>query len=358
VQPIFIVSGATGAITGPGGKALSCEVIDQEEGQSDELNLVLDDRELLPILANGTQLSVSMGYRETGALFMGTFTVEETTVLGWPRTMVIKATAADMNKKLKEGRSQDYHNKTVGDIVGEIASRHGLAAAVTGKVASFKYTHIAQTSESDLHFMRRLAEKHDAIGKITNGRLVFSKKGEGVSASGLPLGGAVARYPDNVKAYHATFKGRPAHQSSTTGWWDKDLGERIEEEGMGSSVSPVQGGKEAVFKVLKMQADGKQEAQETAQSRADQLARDEGELNIVLLGEPGILAGSPLQVVNVRPDVDGTWRTKKVTHFIDTNGYETIIDAELGGSGGGGGGDGMLSQPLPSGGYPGGGIGD
>jgi phage protein D len=357
---MFVVTGATGAITGPSSKALSCEVVDQEGSESDELTLVLDDRELLPIPANGAQLSVSMGYRETGVMFMGTFVVEETTVLGWPRTMVIKAKAADMNKKLKEGRSQDYHNKTVGDIIGEVAGRHGLAPAVTGKVASFMYTHIAQTSESDLHFMRRLAEKHDAIGKITNGKLVFVKKGEGQSGSGLPLGGATARYPDNVKAYHATFKGRPAHQSATTGWWDKDLGERIEENKTGQSLSPVQGGKEAVFKILKMQADGQKEAQEMAQSRADQLARDEGELNIILIGEPGILAESPLQVVNVRPDVDGTWRIKKVTHFIDTSGYETIVDAELGGSGGGGGAGGgdLLSQPLGEGGYPTGGIGD
>lgn len=90
--------------------------------------------------------------------------------------MTISARAADLQDKWKEGRSQDYHDKTLGDVVGEIAKRQGLTAKVSPDLANLPYTYLGQTEESDLHFLTRLATKHDATAKPTNGVLVFAKK--------------------------------------------------------------------------------------------------------------------------------------------------------------------------------------
>jgi phage protein D len=263
-----------------------------------------------------------MGYRETGLMPMGLFTVDEVEVSGWPQTMVVKARAADMGQEFKQGRTQDYHNKTVSQIVGEIAQRQGLAPLVKGPVASFMYKYLSQTQESDLHFLTRLAAKHDAVGKPAMGKLLFVKKGLGLGGS------ASARFPDNVKAYSATFKDRPVHGETDGGWWDGTMGERKEEKGTGG------GGGGVIHKLLPMFPDGIKEAQEAAQSRSDKLAREEGELEIVIIGDPSVMAETMLTVSGVRSGVDGTWRIKQVTHTIDNNGFETVIQAELPGGGG------------------------
>jgi phage protein D len=324
---MFVVSGVTGAIVGPGGRALALEVVDEEGRLSDTMTVVVDDRDgEVAMPARGQQLSVSMGYRETGVVFMGTYIVDEVTLAGWPQQMEVTAHAVDMQGTMKQGRTQDYQHKSVNQIVQEVASRNGLTAGVSGSAGAFQYEHLAQTEESDMHFITRLAQKHGAIGKVANGMLLFSKKGEPLSVGGRSMSGAVARVPDNVLEYRATFQGRSDYQGSVGGWWDKEAAERIEQMTSGQGGGQAVG--QAIFKLLPMYADGEQEAQEASQSRSDVNAIDTSELHITIIGDPGASAGAPLQVSGIRSDVDGTWMMTKVTHHIDSEGYVTIIEAK------------------------------
>lgn len=356
MHPIYQVSlpDGTVVINGPSNRALSCEVVDQEGRDSDSCTLVIDDRDgEVVIPPRGVTLTVSMGYLETGIFPMGAFIVDEVTVGGFPRAMVVRCRAADLRDQWKQGRTQDYHDMTLGDVIGKIAQRNGMVARVQGELSSFKYTYVGQTEESDLHFMTRLGAKHDATAKPTNGVLVFAKKGSMESASGLPIGSAIARLPGNVLYYDAMFKDRPRHSQAVGSYWDQPLSDRMDELGQGTQ-GPI-------FKLLPMFPDGKEEAKAAAQARSDKLARDEGELNIGIIGDPAVMAEAPLVVVGVRTGVDGTWRIKTATHRIDSNGYETSITAEYPGasssgtSGVGAIGEGATTTPLlsdpPSGGH-------
>jgi hypothetical protein len=321
---MFVVSGVAGAITGPGGRALSCEVVDQQGGDNDSCTVVIDDRNAeLAIPANGTKITVSMGYMETGVVLMGMFVIEEVTVTGWPRTMIVQATGANLTDKFKQPRAQDSHDEKakVGVIIQDIASRNGLSAQVTGSVANIELKHFNQ-EESDLNTVTRLADRFDATGKVTNNKLVFAKKGE------APAGTATAIYPINVKDYNATFKGRPAHMETQGSWWDQEMGERKEEKGSGGGGRA--GNPRIALRQLFPMFSGQQpEAQAAAQGEADKNARGEATLEMTLIGDPGISAETLLTVSGVRPDVDGTWRIKSVQHIIDNSGYETSISAEL-----------------------------
>jgi phage protein D len=52
---------------------------------------------------------------------------------------------------------------------------------------AFTYEHIDQTDESDIHFLTRIGKGHDAIASVKGQTLLFVNKGEGKTASGIPM---------------------------------------------------------------------------------------------------------------------------------------------------------------------------
>jgi uncharacterized protein len=207
-------------------RLIELTVTDNEGMKSDSCEIVVDDRDgILAVPRKGTLLAIFMGYRETGLLSMGLFTVDEVELSGFPRQMRISGAAADLRDKLKSQRSKGYENKTLGAIVGEVAQRHGLSAAVGGSLRGFSYPFLAQSEESDLHFLTRLARKHDALFKVAGGKLLFMRRGEALSASGQALP-SVTITGAQVTQYSATFQDRPTHKKSAATWWDSDKVER------------------------------------------------------------------------------------------------------------------------------------
>ena len=250
---------------------------------------------------------------------MGQFTVDEieqsiSKQAGLVNT--IRCRAADIRQSFKEQRTKDYHDMTLGSIIAEVAGRQGLGAQVSGSAASIKYKYLAQTDESDLHFMTRLARKHDCIGSPKNGKLIFVKKGES------PVGSLFV-VPQMVIEATATEKSRPQHSGARGSWWDRLNVERMFEMGSGGTGSAISG-------LVPMWADGKKDAKEAASSRASELKRAEKSLNMTIVGNPAAMAEALVTVAGVGSLIDGQYRIKKATHRITkAEGYQTTIEGEL-----------------------------
>jgi hypothetical protein len=317
MTPAFYISVGGADVTGNfNDRLLELTVTDNEGSESDTVNVVVDDRDgILGIPEKGASMAVGLGYKETGIMPMGMFIVDEVKVEGWPRKMSIRGRAAEMRDDFKGQRSKGYENKTIKDIVGEIAQRHGLAAKVIGSIASFNYKYLAQGVESDLHFITRLARKHDCVATAKGGKLIFCKKGEG------DLGMVVITYPGQIKKYECTFQDRPRHKKAKGSWWDFDEAKRVVEEGMGNAG--------AEYELGNLWPDGKEEAKETAQSKADALGREEKVATFEVVGNPAIMAEMNLMVVGVRAGVDGLYRIKSAEHKLNNSGYSTSISTEL-----------------------------
>jgi phage protein D len=203
-------------------RLIELTVTNHEGMKSDSCEIMVDDRDgILAVPRKGTLLTIFMGYRETGLALMGLFTVDEVELTGFPRQMRISASAADLRDALKSQRSKAYEGKTLGAVVGEIAARHGLGAAVNASLSGFSYDFLGQSEESDLHFLTRLAQQHDALFKVAGGKLLFMQRGEALSASGQKLS-AIIITGDCVTQYSATFQDRPAHKKSSATWWNRD----------------------------------------------------------------------------------------------------------------------------------------
>jgi phage protein D len=170
-------------------RLLSIRVTDLAGQQSDSLEVTLDDRAAqVPVPRSGAWLKVWLGWRTQGQapVYMGSYAVDEVDLSNGPRSMVIKATAAQTAPELvKEQRSQSWHDTTLSKVATEIAKRNGLQLVLKGKIGDVKIKHEDQTSESDQSFLTRLAEKYGATIKPADGTLVVAPRGKG-SASPVP----------------------------------------------------------------------------------------------------------------------------------------------------------------------------
>ena len=159
--------------------------------ESDEAEIAIaDELDAVVLPRRGRIVEVEMGYVETGLVSLGRFVHDRSEIDAAPRQLRIRAAAADFTSSTasKAPRTRAWSDTTVGQIVSTIAAAHGLEAAVAPSLSAALVAHVDQTAESDLHFVRRLARRYDAIAKVVAGRLLFAASAPTTSArSRAPL---------------------------------------------------------------------------------------------------------------------------------------------------------------------------
>jgi uncharacterized protein len=251
---------------------------------SDSLEICLDDRDsLIGMSSSGSQLQVHLGYVETGLVAMGLYIVDEVTLEGHPQVMKIKGRAADLKASLKSQKIDEWHQKTIGDLVSTIAAKHGYEPRIASQFADIVLPHIDQTAESDMHLLSRLAQLHGAISKPAGGFLLFVPKGKAKSFTGQIIGGGTIDLKE-VSSCRVTFAERD-HQASVICYWhDPNKAEPIEEKaGDGDPVHTLRG----VYPNSGL-------AKAAAQAKLERLTRGTQTLNITLAGRADLVAESKI----------------------------------------------------------------
>lgn len=307
-------------------RLLRLTVTDEAGVDSDSVEIELDDRDnVLALPRTGAGLAVWMGYRETGLALMGLFTVDEVTVEGPPWQLGITGRSADLREDFKSQKTRHFEDTTLGEVFGKIAGDHGLAPAIDPALASRKIAYAAQTEESDIHFMTRLARRFDALAKPANGRLVVVRHGDGRSGTGAALG-AISLRPGDVTHVRLSLADRPRHGTVEADWYDDDEAERktvTVERGDGPSMR------------LPHTYPSEEEAERAAEARGRELGRAEGSLTVELPGRTDIAAEMPVLMSGFRDGIDGAWTTVRAEHNLDSaGGYTVSFEAEKGESGG------------------------
>lgn len=327
-------------------RLISVSVTDKEGLASDTFQMDLNDGppSFLAIPRKGAIVDIRLGYGHARSL--GLYVVDKVKVDFLPYKMSISGKARDMRSgKMKERQERHWDNKTVKDIVSDIAAESGLAASVDAEIGAHRYEWFGQQDESSVNVLRRLADRHNGLFKVRDGRLVFSKRGSGNAAGGSFLGSVVVG-PGTIIQGTGSFEANDhtRYKKVVAYHQDKGKAERLEVEADSSADG------DSIYRIPEPFADIS-EADKAAQAKAKELKRGEGAASVTVVGDTAIVAGAPLLFEKVRPGLDGVpYIIDTATHtFSKGEGYRTQISAKLydgssarktGSEGGGGGEDG------------------
>lgn len=307
-------------------RLISVSIVDKEGVASDTIDIELNDGspQFLTIPRKGAVIDARLGYGAARSL--GSFTVDKVTVKCFPFSMSISGKAADLRSgKLKERQERHWDDKTLKEILDEIASESGLSAAVDPEIGAFKYPWLGQQDESNIHFIRRLEKRHNALATIKNGRLIFAKRGSGMSASGQ-FAGSIIVTPSIMVEGSCSFEAndRTKYKKVVAYYQDRNKAERVEIEADADADG------DSVYRMPEPYA-SVEEADEAADAKAKELKRGEGAASVTVIGDTSICAGAALLFKGVRAGLDGVpYVIDTATHtYNKSGGYQTQISAKL-----------------------------
>lgn len=335
-------------------RLISLTLTDSRGFEADQLDLTLDDADgLLELPSRGAILSLAIGWANEPLVYKGEYSVDEVEHSGAPDIVTIRARSADMRGSLMNRYERSFDNKTIGEIVAQIAEENQLKPLVDKAFQHFQIKHIDQTNESSINLLTRLAEEYDAIATVKNGNLLFITAGTGKTASGQVLpkiritrsDGDSHRFAiaevDNYKAVKAY-------------WHDTDTGKRgevlIDENSEVKMVNkktkkgkvskskktvvvqhqPVESDSDNI-KTLRHTYKTEQSALRACQREFSRLQRGVASFSLNLaVGNAELMPELPVQVVGFKPQIDSTdWIITQVTHSIGESGFTTAIECEL-----------------------------
>lgn len=148
---------------------------DYVHGKSDEIEITLEDTDSLwrelwyP--SEGDRIDLKIGYVGEPLLNCGRFEVDDVTLDHSPRMVSIRGLAVPTSSPVRTRVSAAYDQTTLDAIVAQVAARHSLE--VVGTVEAIPLRRITQAEETDLGFLRRLAESYGYVFSLRADRLTF-----------------------------------------------------------------------------------------------------------------------------------------------------------------------------------------
>lgn len=298
-------------------RLISLRLSDEAGFEADLLEIELDDRgSILELPETGAVLDIALN--KGGVLIaMGRFVVDQLSGRGAPDTLRITATAADMSGTIRAPRTRAYEGQTIGSIANHLASRNGLTATVSPQIGAQSIGYVAQTAESDLHFVTRMVRQYGGTAKIAGGRLIISTRGAAERTDGVALEPAKLRR-NQLSDFNWHIDKREEVGRATADWHDQAGGAR-------QTVSAGAG--EPVVELRHVYAT-QVEASRAAQAQVDAGSRQLASFSAGIAGfRPDLFAEAPIEVSDVRDGIDGRWILTRVEHVLRKE-LKTRIDAE------------------------------
>jgi len=179
-KPIFIIKYENEDITADiADHIVSIIYTDRQHGNSDDIEITLIDEEnlwrsdLFP--KQGDVIHLELGFEDEELLDCGGFEVDAPSFNLFDPLVTLKAVSTSIKKSLKENNVTAYTNKTLKQIIDEIAGKHDLN--VIGNIENLKFKRKTQNS-TDLEYLRKLAEEYGYIFKVIEDTIIFTPYSE------------------------------------------------------------------------------------------------------------------------------------------------------------------------------------
>ncbi|NBJ32224.1 phage late control D family protein [Serratia fonticola] len=326
-------------------RLISLTLTDNRGFEADQLDIELDDSNgTLELPRRGVSIAVSLGWKDSALVDKGTFTVDEIEHSGAPDKLVIRARSADFRATLNIQREASYHQKTIGDIIKTIASRHKLTPAIHKNMADVVISHIDQTNESDASFMTRLAKENGAIVTVKKGSLLFFRQGQNQTVSGKPIPLAVITRSLG-DGHQFSITDRAAYTGVVANWLNTRTAKaqpvkvkrKRKKTANKSAAKPEEkqgeylAGSDENVLVLRHTYASKYNAERAAKTNWERLQRGVATFSIQLArGRADLYPEAPVAVSGFKRQIDeAKWTLVTVTHSLNGSGFTTSLDLEV-----------------------------
>lgn len=310
----------------------SVEYDDAEDGESDSLSFTVANDPPFAIPQPGAHVQFWLGWSEADMIYFGSFIVDESSIELKPAALRVSAKSADFNghgsgsSSKKERKDKGWDKRSLADITAMIAAEHGYKSKVEVDVF---YPHVAQTGESDLSFLRRLAYEAGAAFSIKDNAVLIYPPDRGSRKN------AVIKYKEAVSGSF-TMRAREDYGEVETVWWDK--GEASEKRVSSKRKSSPKwweatGGQapqpSTTKRTIKRRFNSASEAASAAENHMKRLERGEFTGDLTMPGNPEIVAGAEITLKGFKPEgVNGKYMAKSVNHSVSRSGWITRVSLE------------------------------
>lgn len=291
--------------------------------EADTLDLTLSDHDgLLEIPSKGAIIQAWIGWQLNGLVYKGSFVVKEVEHAGAPDVLRIRATSGDMKKSLKKKKERSFDDIALGDLIRKIAIEHDLNDQVSEELANHKIIHIDQ-NESDANLLTRLADEHDAIATIKNGKLLFMPKGQSQTISGQELPTFVLTRSKGDEHRYSFSDGGEEVTAIRAFYYDNKMAKKLEVIVGDQSHQNI--------KELRHIHRDKQTATLVARAKLNHFKRTAETLSYRLArGVPDLIPEQTFLFIGVKEQIDEIfWLGTTITDTLDGNGYTTDLQLEV-----------------------------
>lgn len=326
VRPLFKLTIAGKDVTSDiANMVLSISYTDKAEGESDEVDITLEDSDGLWRGSwypnKGDKMQLWIGYTDL-QVNCGEFVIDEIEMSGPPDTMSISGLAAAITKAVRTKNSTAHEQKNLKQIVQEIAGKNGLS--VEGEIEAIKIERVTQHRETDLAFLKRLGEEYGYLFSVRGDKLVFTNifKLED---------GKVVRQVDRTDLIRHSLrdKGVKTFKQSQVKYHNPKTAKVVE-----AKVDSKENADKYAYsqitavdtKEIRVKAENKQQANLKAKAllHKDNSCQQEG--SITIIGDPLMLAGNNFELTGLGT-LSGKYHIMKSRHSISRGGgYETEVE--------------------------------
>ena len=297
--------------------------VDFMEGESDSVNLTLEDAERRWQDAwypqHGDVVDVKIGLVGEPLLPCGKFEVDEIEFDGPPDVIRIKALAAGVKRSVRTRNGRAYENTTLGDVAKTVAQRNKLK--LTGTIEPVKIARVTQVYETDLTFLKRVAESYGYSFSVRGDKLCFVKRAE-LKAAAPTL---VIRRQD-VTTYHFRDKVHGVVTAATVSYHDprtkkvkKAMVKDTQANGNQHSSDELK---------LNVRAENEQQARLKADAALDRANEDQTGGTLTMPGQVKLMAGVTVTLEDFGK-MNGKYVVTQARHRVSRNsGYSTEVDVK------------------------------
>ncbi|MCF6766799.1 hypothetical protein L3V86_00255 [Thiotrichales bacterium 19S11-10] len=296
-------------------------VIDKIGDQADHLELTYTNAsDQVNLSKPSSIIDVSMGSNNKLYNF-GKFSLSEMSISQPSNLLKLKGSSVPFfqvnHQSLQSQYERSFKMIAINDLVSLIAKESGLAYSVSKSIGQIIFEQIDQNNESNIAFLKRLANVLEADLKITYQRiLLLEKQAQTVNGENIKPVTLSANDFKNLN-YHTTK--RNYYRSAIVSYHQLDKG----------GINEIQVGEGQPIYRSSYTYENKENAIKIAKQILKDRSSEKDKLQFSVANAFHLRAGMPIEIQDLTIDIPNSWVITEAKHHYSKTGYVVDVSARL-----------------------------